>query len=65
MSTQTAQKEAKPEGMERWSSGDHRSGLNFGGGGRRREIRRREVQSVGLGLYDARGLRLIFLIHAI
>jgi hypothetical protein len=36
----TPREEAKQEGMERWSSGDHRSGLGSGRGDRRREIRR-------------------------
>jgi hypothetical protein len=40
ISAYTAREEAKPEGIERWSSTDHRSGLGSGGGGRRREIRR-------------------------
>jgi hypothetical protein len=41
ISAHTPREEAKPEGMERWSSGDHRSGLGTSGGDRRRDIRRR------------------------
>jgi hypothetical protein len=41
ISVHTPREEAKPEGMEKWSSGDHRSGLDSGGGDLRREIRRR------------------------
>jgi hypothetical protein len=40
ISAHTPREEAKPEGMERCSSRDHRSGLDPGGGDRRRETRR-------------------------
>jgi hypothetical protein len=30
ISTHRPREEAKPEGMERWSTRDHRSGLDFG-----------------------------------
>jgi hypothetical protein len=38
ISTHTPREESKAEGMERWSSEDHRSGLGSGRGDRRREI---------------------------
>jgi hypothetical protein len=61
ISAHTPRKEAKSEGIERWSSGDHKSGLGFGGGGRRREIRRRRRREVrGVGAW---GLRLVFYSH--
>jgi hypothetical protein len=41
ISTHRPREEAQPEGMERWSTRDHRSGLDLGRSGRRREIRRR------------------------
>jgi hypothetical protein len=41
ISADTPREEAKPERMEGWGSGDHRSGLGSGGGDWRREIRRR------------------------
>jgi hypothetical protein len=60
--------EAKPEGMERWSTRDHRSGLDFGRGGWRREIRRRrrrcEVRGGVLWLYKVWGYSCFF-IHVI
>jgi hypothetical protein len=62
ISTHRPREEAKPEGMERWSTKDHKSGLDFGRGGRRREIRRRrrrwprcEVRGGVLRLYKVWG----------
>jgi hypothetical protein len=39
----------KLEEVERWSSGDHRLGLDSSGGGRRKEIRRRRARCVAWG----------------
>jgi hypothetical protein len=66
ISTHRPREEAKPEGMERWSTRDHRSGLDFCRGVRRREIRRQrcEVRGGVLRLYRAWGCGCFF-IHVI